>query len=142
MSSIRRNRAGTKAVDLWNWPKQDIKDMTGPLKAQEYLQQMISKYHFQPNLIIGADPSKVEQICQTPEGIDEYLWQYEHIRQFIVELNLLVVQLQDGICTAELCPKMKASDTWLYRCASHSQPQDCCAIDYMIHSLDHATSTL
>ena len=60
MSSIRRNRAGTKAVDLWNWPKQDIKDMTGPLKAQEYLQQMISKYRFQPNLIIGADPSKVE----------------------------------------------------------------------------------
>ena len=46
MSSIRRNRAGTKAVDLWNWPKQDIKDMTGPLKAQEYLQQMISKYRF------------------------------------------------------------------------------------------------
>ena len=37
---------------------------------------------------------------------------------------------------------MKATDMWLYLCACHAKPQDCCAIDYMIHSLDNATSTL
>ena len=56
-----------------------------------------------------------------PKEVDESVWQYEHIRQFILELNLLVVQLQ-GLCTKELCPKMKATDEWLYLCASHKQP--------------------
>ena len=83
MSAImRRNRPGTKAADLWAWPKQEISEMKGPFKAQEYLQQ-----------IIRADPSNIAEICKKPEGVDEYLWQYEHVRQFVVELNLLVVQL-------------------------------------------------
>lgn len=37
---------------------------------------------------------------------------------------------------------MKATDEWLYLCASHKIPQECSAIDYMIHSLDHATSII
>ena len=93
--------------------------------------------------MIAADPSRVEDICAVPSGINEYLWQYEHLRQFIVELNLLIVpMINDRSCTSETCPKMKATDMWLYLCASHAKPQDCSAIDYMIHSIDHATSTL
>ena len=42
----------------------------------------------------------------------------------------------------QTCPKMKATDTWLYLCACHKKPMNCSAIDYMIHSLDHATSTM
>ena len=37
---------------------------------------------------------------------------------------------------------MMATDMWQYRCACHAKTQDCCAIDYMIHSLDHATAIL
>jgi Mob1/phocein family len=37
---------------------------------------------------------------------------------------------------------MKATDEWLYLCASHKSPQECSAIDYMIHSLDHATAII
>ncbi len=37
---------------------------------------------------------------------------------------------------------MKATDEWLYLCASHKAPQECSAIDYMIHSLDHATGII
>ena len=37
---------------------------------------------------------------------------------------------------------MKATDEWLYLCASHKNPQECSAIDYMIHSLDHATAII
>jgi len=73
------------------------------------------------SLSIGNDPSNIARICEVPKEVDESVWQYEHIRQFILELNLLVVQLQ-GLCTKELCPKMKATDEWLYLCASHKQP--------------------
>lgn len=37
---------------------------------------------------------------------------------------------------------MKATDDWLYLCASHKTPQECSAIDYMMHTLDHATSLM
>ena len=82
-------------------------------------------------------------ICKVPEGVSSNQWQYENICQFITELNLLIVQLiNEELCTAQKCPKMKATDMWLYLCASHNKPQDCCAIDYMIHQLDHAESIL
>jgi len=102
--------------------------MHGPFAVQEYLQELIRN-----------DPGNIKKIVEPPKEVEEGVWQYEHIRQFILELNLLVVQLQ-GICTKESCPKMKATDEWLYLCASHKNPQECSAIDYMIHALDHATS--
>mmetsp|Transcript_41715 Transcript_41715/g.30652 ORF Transcript_41715/g.30652 Transcript_41715/m.30652 type:complete len:117 (+) Transcript_41715:271-621(+) len=37
---------------------------------------------------------------------------------------------------------MKATDEWLYLCAVHKQPQECSAMDYMIHSLDHSTAII
>jgi hypothetical protein len=37
---------------------------------------------------------------------------------------------------------MKATDEWLYLCASHKDPQECSAIDYMTHTLDHAQSLI
>jgi hypothetical protein len=37
---------------------------------------------------------------------------------------------------------MKATDEWLYLCASHKAPQECSAIDYMIHSLDNSTAII
>lgn len=32
--TLRRNRIGTKAANLWNWEVEDIKKMTGPLAVQ------------------------------------------------------------------------------------------------------------
>jgi len=78
--NLRRNRPGTKAADLWNWEQEDIANMTGPFAAQEYLQELIRN-----------DPSNICKICEPPKEVDESVWQYEHIRQFILELNLLVV---------------------------------------------------
>jgi hypothetical protein len=47
----------------------------------------------------------------------------------------LAVTLKDA-CTAETCAQMKATDEWMYLCAAHKQPQECCAIDYIVHTLD------
>ena len=77
---------------------------------------------------------------EPPEGTEVYAWTYEHVRQFILELNLLVVHLMP-VCSKTSCPTMKA-DTCLYLCASHASPQECPAIDYMTHTLDQSTGIL
>ena len=111
---------------------------TGPFKVSEYIQDKIRK-----------DPSDIPGVCEIPSmlNVDENVWQYEHIRQFLLELNLLVVHLS-GACTSESCSEMKANGDWLYKCASHDVPQEvsfplphpqCSAIDYMIHTLEHST---
>jgi hypothetical protein len=127
--SLRRNKIGTRSVDLWSWNVEEFSHMQGPLAVQEYIQELIR-----------SDPSNVAKIIEPPADADVYVWQYEHLRQFILELNLLVTQL-NGVCTVQTCPKMKAND-WLYLCAAHKKEQECSAIDYMTHNLDWATSTL
>ena len=69
------------------------------------------------------------------------MWQYEHIRQFILELNLLVVQLL-GVCTRDKCEKMTARKDYMFLCANHADNEKCSAIDYMIHALDNATAMI
>lgn len=69
------------------------------------------------------------------------MWKYEQIRQFVLELNLLVTTLKD-ICSKESCPSMKGSQDNEYLCAAHKNPINCSAIDYMVHNLDQSTSVL
>ena len=73
--------------------------------------------------------------------MDITVWQYEHIRQFILELNLLVVQLL-GVCTREKCKQMTAGNDYMFICAAHQDNKDCSAIDYMIHTLDNVTAMI
>ena len=70
------------------WKALDVSELTGPFAAQEYLQSLI------------RSPEPVADIVSTPKGINGNLWQYEHIRYFIIELNLLLVPLiNDDLCT-------------------------------------------
>jgi len=68
-------------------------------------------------------------------------WQYEHIRAFSNELSELAVSLKD-VCTFVTCPQMKATDEWMYLCAAHKTPRECCAIDYIVHTLDGTAALL
>ena len=130
MSLIRRNRPGTRTSDLYNWAPEDYSKKKGLFSVQEYIQELIRD-----------NPANVKKIIEPPKGVDLNAWKYEHLRQFILETNLLIVQLK-GICTKDTCPKMQASQDWLYLCAVHKEPQDCSAIDYMIHNLDQMSSNL
>ena len=58
-----------------------------------------------------------------------------------MELGLLTARL-DEFCTGATCPQMKATDEWIYLCAAHSPPKECCAIDYIIHTIDWTTAML
>jgi hypothetical protein len=65
---------------LWAWPLEEFGTLHGPFSVQEHIQELIRD-----------NPSDVRKIVEPPKDVDLSVWQYEHMRQFILELNLLVV---------------------------------------------------
>jgi hypothetical protein len=154
---MRRFRPGQKREDLENsLAGTDLDEGDENLS----LQALVQKLHIQaiatlkecdPSDEIGAhDPAehglndmegKIRHIYNCPEDKDESLWQYEHIRQFTIELSHFAVYL-GSVCNHTTCPQMKATDEWMYLCAAHKQPQECSAVDYIIHTLDGTAALL
>ncbi|KAF5910608.1 hypothetical protein HPG69_004696 [Diceros bicornis minor] len=119
-------------------------------KLYEYIQQNIR-----------ADCSNIDKILEPPEGQDEGVWKYEHLRQFCLELNGLAVKLQSE-CHPDTCTQMTATEQWIFLCAAHKTPKEflsrrfkekilqraprlvkrCPAIDYTRHTLDGAACLL
>ncbi|CAG8453473.1 8771_t:CDS:2 [Diversispora eburnea] len=128
-TSLRRNRPGTKLEDAYQFEHIPLEQFDSAFALQEYLQSLIRK-----------DKENLDQLVELPPGQDEETWQYEHLRQLCLELNYLVVQLETE-CNRETCPEMKA-DEWMYLCAAHQTSMNCCAIDYIVHTLDGATTLL
>jgi len=126
----RRNRIGTKNKDLYKWEPTIYESNESSYATQEYIQDRIR-----------IDETNIDSILKAPEGHDVNVWLYEQIRQFTLELNHFSVLFKD-ICNQNTCPKMKATDDWLFLCASHSSIQECSAIDYFIHTLDSTSATL
>ncbi|KAK3609320.1 hypothetical protein CHS0354_026240 [Potamilus streckersoni] len=127
---IRRNRPGTKAEMWCNWPVEAFEQMDSTLAVQQFIQQTIRN-----------DFSNIEAILTPPDGQDEGVWKYEHLRQFCMELNGLAVKLQ-GECNPETCTQMTATEQWIFLCAAHKTPKECPAIDYTRHTLDGAACLL
>ncbi len=66
------------------------------------------------------------------------VFQFCVVREMLLALES--IDLMNLDCT---CPKMTASDEWHFLCAPHPEkPRECCAIDYMKHTIDSATSLL
>ncbi|MBN3282521.1 PHOCN protein, partial [Polyodon spathula] len=127
---LRRNRPGTKAQDFYNWPDESFEEMDSTLAVQQYIQQNIR-----------TDCSNIDKILEPPEGQDEGVWKYEHLRQFCLELNGLAVKLQSE-CHPDSCTQMTATEQWIFLCAAHKTPKECPAIDYTRHTLDGAACLL
>ena len=127
---LRRNRAGTKAADVCRWRDEVFDEMDSTLAVQQYIQQMIR-----------LDNTKIEEILEPPEGQDEGVWKYEHLRQFCLEFNGLAVKLQKE-CKPDTCTQMTATEQWIFLCAAHKTPKECPAVDYTRHTLDGAASLL
>jgi len=121
---LKRNLPGTKAADLNRWRLDDkFEDLQSTFPCAEYLQQLIQK-----------DAGNVAEIIKLPPNTDKNVWILEHLRRFLAELHLLMVYLDDE-CTADTCPKMCATNDWEFLCAAHQEPQKCCAMDYIMHTL-------
>ncbi|KAI3638922.1 hypothetical protein MIR68_003420 [Amoeboaphelidium protococcarum] len=131
----KRNLPGSKRSDWYSFAPSSLEDMDSSFSIQQYLQYLNSQ---------TQTAEQVDKFVNPPDATDEALWQYENMRMLCLQLNNLIVALQD-VCHPENgspgCVEMKA-DEWLYLCASHPSPQNCCAIDYIVHSLDGASALL
>ncbi|XP_068052368.1 MOB-like protein phocein isoform X3 [Anomalospiza imberbis] len=121
---------GGELTDFYNWPDESFEEMDSTLAVQQYIQQNIR-----------ADCSNIDKILEPPEGQDEGVWKYEHLRQFCLELNGLAVKLQSE-CHPDTCTQMTATEQWIFLCAAHKTPKECPAIDYTRHTLDGAACLL
>jgi hypothetical protein len=127
---MRANLPGTSNQELFDWPAEPIGDGARGLEVQAFIQYLVR-----------VDSADVPAICRLPYQVDRAIWQSEHLRQIVMELNTLTTKL-DGICTRKTCPKMAVEEGSEYLCAAHKSPQPCCAIDYVVHTLDGTTSLL
>jgi|ERR1712137_616923 len=127
---LRRNRPGSTRADWSNWPDQEFSNMESIHAAQMLIQQRIRNCRL-----------SIDKILEKPEGADEDVWKYEHLRQFCQELNGLATRLQVE-CSPTSCPQMTATDQWIFLCAAHKSPKECSAIDYTRHTLDGAANLL
>jgi hypothetical protein len=115
-----RNRVGSRHED-WDYPKSET-------NCFMYIQHQIHQ-----------DYTNIPNITSNPH-FDEFEWKYWQIIQFCMQLNDLLCLLQQE-CTIETCNEMKAGE-WFYLCANHQEPTGCCAIDYIVHTLEGASSLL
>ncbi|KAI9187645.1 hypothetical protein H9P43_002036 [Blastocladiella emersonii ATCC 22665] len=127
----QRNNVGIRWENFYETyaPISSIEAVDSPFVYQELLQELVREHRHDPDRLVAVPP-----------GGDPLVWQYEHLRQFCVELSDFVVAL-DPECSEHTCPQMKANE-WQYLCAAHSQPQNCCAFDYVVHTLDGACCLL
>ncbi|KAI8924262.1 Mob1/phocein [Entophlyctis helioformis] len=127
---LQRNRRGIRAEETFqDWPDQPDDAAGAPRSVQDRIQSLVRR-----------NPADVDGILSLPAGVDESIWQYEHLKQVCLELNDLFVRLEDE-CRPATCPDMKAGE-WMYLCAAHTTPAPCRALDYIGHTIDHASALL
>ncbi|KAJ3539481.1 hypothetical protein NM688_g6354 [Phlebia brevispora] len=81
--------------------------------------------------------------------VDESCWIYEQLslcssRRLAQDLSHPLIATLQQECTRGTCPEMKAGE-WMYLCVAHGNDgsmEQCCAIDYILHTLDSATALL
>ncbi|KAF4671959.1 26S proteasome non-ATPase regulatory subunit 11, partial [Perkinsus chesapeaki] len=110
-----------------------VVDLERPLAVEEYLKARIRAFLRDPTLPALSD------LCRVPPGVPRAVWYIENVREFMVEFNRVIAEVQTE-CNEESCPRMSATDEWHFLCAAHRKPVDCCAIDYIIHTVDGSTS--
>ncbi|TFY56641.1 hypothetical protein EVG20_g8851 [Dentipellis fragilis] len=99
----------------------------------------------------GSDANGAESPVEGKDGgedgkveVDQACWCYEQLRRLAQDLSHpLITNLQQE-CTRATCPEMKAGE-WLYLCVAHGNDgavESCCAIDYILHTVDSATALL
>ncbi|TCD68764.1 hypothetical protein EIP91_009910 [Steccherinum ochraceum] len=86
----------------------------------------------------------VEKEVKNEIVVDEQCWIYEQLRRLAQDLSHPLITMLQQECTRATCSEMKAAE-WLYLCVAHGNDgamEQCCAIDYILHTLDSATALL
>ncbi|KAJ3740100.1 Mob1/phocein [Lentinula detonsa] len=140
-------------------PLPALSSLDSAFQLQEYI-----------SLVIRRDVHNVDKIVSIPsvsgkedgKGVDENCWIYEQLRRLAQDLTHPLITALQTECTRQTCPEMKAGE-WLYLCVAHGNEstshssstssdgaiaggvmimEPCCAIDYILHTIDSATALL
>eukprot|EP00835_Amoeboradix_gromovi_P004724 NODE_387_length_9532_cov_0.176402.p5 type:complete len:206 gc:universal NODE_387_length_9532_cov_0.176402:5539-6156(+) len=120
---MKRNSPGTLSKDFNNFEWQDLDTMDSLFNIWQYIQQINSK-DVQKNRFV------------TPANQDPLVWIFEYLRYFCTQLNFLIPSIE--VCA---CPDMVAGE-WKFLCSAHTNPVECSALNYIIHTLDGTTALL
>ncbi|KLO06014.1 Mob1/phocein [Schizopora paradoxa] len=134
-----------------------LSNLESAFQLQEYISLLVRQNPHDVETIV-ATPEKVKSTSTTDEKaedeaekegktdivVEESSWIYEQLRRLAQDLTHPLITSLQLECTRSSCPEMKAGE-WLYLCVAHGQEgalEQCCAIDYIIHTLDSATALL
>jgi hypothetical protein len=171
-SLVRRVRKGQKWEDFQPPPCNElpsIQAIDSPFQLQEYLSLVLRQDPHNVEQIVAlpqpssgssdpfadtsSDKGKAREsesnpfgsMDEEPQPVDEDVWIYEQLRRLVLDFStpwLTMLQLDcDRKKNPKTCEAMNADD-WMYLCASHGEEKQCCAIDYIIHTLDGTTALL
>lgn len=133
-----------------------------PFQLQEYLAMLVRRDPHNVEAITSLPTeADIESLTSSSKGkskddlaveddaifqnVDTDVWVYEQLRRLVLDLTTPWLTSLQQECDKHLrpstCAAMNAGD-WMYLCASHGEEKQCCAIDYMVHTLDGATSLL
>ena len=120
-----------------------------PIKAQNYspsLEEFIDEYlhdfHSDVESYSKLPPSLSQRFPAAQASIVSSAFQMCVIRHIILTIEHEILPSLFALCLPDACPRMIASDEWHFLCAPHAdKPRDCCAIDYMQHTVDSCSST-
>ena len=108
-------------------------DRGSSLELRTYLQQRIEGSALNPDS--GAAPPN-----SSPSLLKK--WQYEVVRQLIVEMNWLVAQVKQDGDPAALRNQMGVGSKFTFLCSAYRVPRLVSAENYMVHMLDQAAELL
>ncbi|KAH8923000.1 Mob1/phocein [Atractiella rhizophila] len=156
-------RVGTKYQDCYPSTSDaaalNLSQIESPFQLQEYIAYLVRTNPHDVERIIaipdkaalaGQDVNGVERSPEESEAaqegiplVDRDVWLYEQLRRLALDLSHPFVTALQSECQRDRCPEMKAGE-WLYLCAAHAAATEteCCAIDYITHTLDGATALL
>lgn len=154
MTSPRRLQRGSRySAHPQPGPPPSLSSLESAFQLQEYISQLIKRDPEDIEAIVKLPASTTTASDQSNESatssqdtpdVDQSCWVYEHLRRLAQDLTYPLITLLQAECTRQTCPEMKAGE-WLYLCVAHGNGgnmEQCCAIDYILHTLDSATALL
>ncbi|KAJ7624934.1 Mob1/phocein [Roridomyces roridus] len=158
MAQVQRPLRGSRISAFYpvkNLPS--LSSLDSAFQLQEYISLLIRLDVHDVDAIVSVpgrgkqkEKEKEKEVDAGDDGkktevtVDEACWKYEQLRRLAQDLSHPLITMLQQVCTRTTCPEMKAGE-WLYLCVAHGNDgamEQCCAIDYILHTLDSATALL
>ncbi|EIW77296.1 Mob1 phocein [Coniophora puteana RWD-64-598 SS2] len=161
-TTIQRPMRGSRVASFYPVKSlPSLASLESAFQIQEYISLLIrhdvhdvdrivalpERHNADEKTIIDADEAKGDDKDgdrKSEMAVDRACWIYEHLRRLAQDLTHPLITMLQQECTRVSCREMKAGE-WLYLCVAHGNDgamEQCCAIDYILHTLDSATALL